>query len=323
MITDSASFYQGRRVVVAGAAGFLGTNLVAALAARGAKVRGILHTANAKLAPPGVEWVRADLTVTDEARRALRGMEMVFHCAANTSGAAVMHATPTVHVTENAVMNARLFEAAMLEMVERFLFVSSSVVYPPVDDPVVEARGFEDDPFPLYFGVGWMKRHTEKLGAWYASRFGMKVALVRPSNVYGPWDKLDPQTSHVLPALIRRAVAREDPFVVWGDGTAERDFIYVDDMVEALLLAMHRVTDAKPVNFATGSLVTIRQSVELILSITGHMVTPTFDASKPMTIPRRCLDLTRSREVLGYSATVSLEEGLKRTIDWYRKIFAQ
>jgi GDP-L-fucose synthase len=283
-------------------------------------VRGILHRAPAKFEVPGAEWVSADLSVTADAQRALRGVEALFHCAATTSGAAVMHATPNVHVTENAVMNARLFEAAMLEKVERVLFLSSSVVYPPVDEPVAESRGFEGDPFDLYFGVGWMKRHTEKLAAFYGSRFGMKCALVRPTNVYGPWDKFDPQTSHVLPALIRRAVAKEDPYEVWGDGTAERDFVYVDDMVEALLIAMEKAdASARPVNFATGSLVTIRQSVELILSITGHKVTPRFDASKPTTIPRRRLDLTHSKAHLGYGAKVPFEEGLRRTIDWYRK----
>lgn len=163
-----------------------------------------------------------------------------------------------------------------------------------------------------------MKRYIEKLAAFYHRRYELKVALLRPMNVYGPYDKFDPAIAHVLPARIGRAEEREDPFEVWGDRTATRDFIYVVDMVEAILRAVERAADGKPVNFSTGKLVTIRESVELILKLTGHAPKDLrFDPSKPTTIAARRLDLSHSKKRVGYSAAVPFEEGLRRTIDWY------
>jgi GDP-L-fucose synthase len=195
-------------------------------------------------------------------------------------------------------------------------------VYPAVTYPVKEEEGFTGEPHPSYFAVGWMKRYIEKLAEFYYQRYGMKIALIRPTNIYGPYDKFDFATSHVLPALMRRAVEKQNPFEVWGDGSAVRDFMYVSDMVEALLLMLENYAECQPLNVGSGQPVTIKESVELILKVTGNPATAVYDASKPTTIPFRVVDLTKAETVLGFKAKVSLEEGLKKTIEWYRSTLA-
>lgn len=311
-------FYKGKKVTVTGATGLVGANLVAELLLRGANVRGILHTKPAVIRDSRIEYLQCDLTRMDDCLKAAQGAEIVFNCSANTSGAVVMKNNPLAHITGNLLLNSQLLEAAYTQKVGRFFFMSSSTTYPDSEEPMKETDAFVGDPYETYFGVGWMKRYIEKLCEFYCRRLNMKIAVLRPTNIFGPYDKFDPATSHVLPALIRRAVEKQDPYEVWGDGTAERDFIYVSDIVNAMLIAVEKVDAFKPVNFATGEFVTIRQCVDLILKHAGHTKAKViYDASKPTTIPKRRLDLALSRRTLGYSPQVSFEQGLKKTIDWY------
>lgn len=316
-VTNQRSFYEDRRVVVTGSTGLVGANLVEALLNRGAKVRGVIHDRPPVIDDPRVDYVSADLRVADDCSRALAGTEFVFHCAANTSGARVMAENPIAHITANLLLNSQTLEAAWREEVKRFLFISSSTVYPPVTHPVTEDEAFEGDPHDAYFGVGWMKRYIEKLSMFYVNRYGRSIAIVRPTNIFGPLDKFDPETSHVLPALIRRALEGEDPFTVWGDGTAVREFIYVSDAVEALLLTLELAADGRPVNIGAKRSVTIRESVDSILKLIGRSPKVVYDASQPSTIPARFVDWSRARDVLGWEPKVEFEEGLRRTIDWY------
>ena len=166
-----------------------------------------------------------------------------------------------------------------------------------------------------------MKRYIEKLAQFYCEKYGRHIIVVRPTNVYGPFDKFDFGTSHVLPALIRRAVERQNPFEVWGDGSAVRDFIYVSDMVEAMLRAMEHYTQFNPFNIGSGEPVTIKESLEWILKLSQHTTAEViYDSSKPTTIPVRIVDLTKAREQLNFKAQFSLQEGLQKTIDWYQKM---
>lgn len=307
------------RVLVAGATGLVGANLVRALLARGARVRGTWHAKPPVIADPRVEYVQCDLTRREDCRRAVTGIDHAYLCAADTSGAKVMATNPVAHVTENLRINSLMLESACLEGVRKFLFMSSTTVYPPVAHPVREEEAFDGNPHESYFGVGWMKRYVEKLAEFYHRRYGMSAILIRATNLYGPYDKFDPERSHVLPALIRRAEARENPFVVWGDGSAVRDFLYVEDAVGAMVTAMERCEGLFPVNLGSGRTVTIRQAAELIQALTGHSGAEIrCDISQPTTIPIRLVDLSRARSVLGFEAKLSLEEGLRRTIEWYR-----
>lgn len=307
-------------MLVAGAAGLIGANLVEELVRRGAQVRATIHRRRPVIKDSRIQYIHCDLATKQDCQRAIDGVECVFLCAANTSGAHVVATNPLAHVTENILINAQMLEAACLAKVKRFLFMSSSTVYPAVTHPVKEDEAFVGDPHESYFGSAWMKRYFEKLAEFYYRRYGLGVVLIRPTNVYGPYDKFDFETSHVLPALIRRAVEKQNPFEVWGDGTAVRDFIYVADMVDALLDAMERCLDCEAVNIGSGQPITIKECVEIILKLASHADAEViYDTSKPTTIPVRIVDLTKARTLLSFQPKVSFEEGLRRTIAWYQE----
>ena len=312
--------FQGSKVVVTGAAGFVGSRLVARLLQEGAEVRGTLHRKDAVVQDDRVEYVRTDLTRAEDCARACEGTEYVFLCAANTSGAAVMEKTPLVHLTPNLIMNARMLEAAYAAGVKKTLFISSNTVYPVSDDPVKETD-VTNEFFEKYFIVAWMKRFSEIMCEMYATRIKqpMRTVVVRPANAYGPGDKFDWETSHVLPALIRRVVERHDPIRIWGDGRDIKDFIYVDDLVEGMLLAMERIEGFEPVNLASGRGYCLRDILELLIRLDGYDgARIEYDTSKPTMIPKRVIDPSRAKHMLGFEATTPMETGLRKTIDWYR-----
>src|SRR5476649_2636052 len=232
--------FAGKKVLIAGATGFLGTNLALTLAQRGAHLRLTVHKKPLKIALPGAEIVTADLRGADDCARAVAGLDYVFLAAAHTSGAAVIRTTPLVHITPNVLINTLMLEAAHRAKVAKFCFISSGAAYPPTTDrPVREAEMFDDDPHEVYFAAGWMKRYAEILCRTYAEKIAQPMAtvVVRPSNVYGPYDKFDFAVSHVTAALIRRVIERQSPLEVWGTGEDIRDLIYVDDFIEGLLAA--------------------------------------------------------------------------------------
>ncbi len=309
-------------VLVTGAAGFIGQHLVMRLTADGVRVRAAVRRTTPVLVR-GVEYVHADLTRLEDCQRAVAGVHAIVHCAASSSGAAVIVANPLVHVTPNTVMNAQLLDAAYQAGVERFVFLSSSVVYPEAGTrPMREEEALVDHPYAAYHGVGWMKRYTEVLCEWYARRLPgrkMPCLVVRPSNVYGPGDKFDFGTCHVTGALIRKVVERQQPIEVWGTGEDVRDLIYVDDFIEGLLAACTRRSDYLEVNLGAGCGVSVREILRTILAVDGYAdAQVVLDPSKPRTIPARVLDIERARAELGFRPRTTLQEGLRRTLAWYR-----
>ncbi len=314
--------FRNSKVLVAGGAGFVGVNLIRRLLELGADVRATLHKKPAVVKDERVEYVRCDLMRNEDCRRAVEGAEYVFMCAANTSGAAVMDKTPLAHVTPNVVMNTLMLDAAYSAKVRKFLFISSNTVYPAVDHPVTEEEMTPGDLFEKYFCVGWMKQFTEVLCRMYAEKIRnpMQTVVVRPANIYGPDDDFEWETSHVLPALIRKAVERHDPIEVWGDGNDVKDFIFVDDFIEGTLLAMEKIETFDPINIATGVPCSIRQALEAILSAADYADAGiVFNNSRPTMIPTRLIDATRVRELLGFEARTPLEEGIGKTVDWYQR----
>jgi GDP-L-fucose synthase len=313
-------FYEGKRVLVTGGAGFVGTNLVKRLVEAGARVRATVHERKPSFHHPHVEYMTCDLMDAQACKAACAGMDLVFLCAANTSGAAVMERTPLVHLTPNLIMNALMLEAAYAAEVEKVLFISSNTVYPVTDEAVKEGD-VTNEFFEKYHVVAWMKRFSEIMCDMYATRIRkpMPCVVVRPANGYGPHDKFDPARSHVLPALIRKVVARLDPLPVWGDGMDIKDFIYIDDLVEGLMLAMEKLDGTQPVNLASGQAYRLRDILQLILELDGYPEARVeYDASQPTMIPRRLIDPTLAKELLGFEARTSMEAGLRKTIDWYR-----
>jgi len=321
--TKEIAMVNGSRVLVAGGTGFIGANLIKRLLTEGAHVRSTLHHRPPLIRDERVEYIQADLTTMDDCRRAVDGMDSVFMCAASTSGAAVMTATPLVHVTPNVVMNAQLMDAAYNAKVKKYLFISSSAAYPPTDDrPVSEEEMFVGDPYDTYYSVGWMKRYAEILCLMYAQRINppMPTVVIRPSNVYGPLDDFDFATSHMMAASIRRVVERHNPLEVWGTGEDVRDLIYIDDFLDGMLAAFENTDSYTAVNIAMGKGYTVKQVLQTIIDVAGYSDADLrFDPSKPSTIPIRLIDTSRAENKLNFKATTSLRDGIRKTVDWYRK----
>jgi len=310
---------KGRRVLVAGAAGLAGSALLDRLYGLGAEVRGTFHERAPALLPE--HHLRADLTRLDDCLVATARMQDVVICAAQTFGAQIMRDEPTRLVLPNLQIHSNLFEACRINGVERVLVISSSTVYQEAFRPLREDElDLNRQPFALYQGVGWMKRYVEELARFYHDRYGVGVAIVRPSNIYGPRDKFEDDRSHVLPALIKRALARETPFVVWGNGAAVRDFLFVDDFVDDLLavLSLERPFRCDPLNLASGSELAIREAVRTILDVCRHDATPQYDPTKPDAIPYRMLDTTKADAILGRRDRTPFRAGIEQTVRWYR-----
>ena len=315
--------FTGKKVLVAGGAGFLGTNLALELASRGAQLRLTTREKPLQMPFPGAEVMTVDLRQPEHCARAVEGMDYVFLSAAHTSGAAVIRATPLVHVTPNVLINTLMLEAAYKAGVGKFCFISSGAAYPPTDDrPVREDEMLDGEPHEVYYAVAWMKRYAEILCRTYAEKIAkpMHTVVIRPSNVYGPYDKFDFAVSHVTAAMIRRVADRQDPIEVWGTGEDVRDLIYVDDFIEGLIAAFATARPYLAVNICAGTGHTVRQILEATLAVDGYdKADVRYDPSKPSTIPVRLMDNSLAKKEFGFEARTSLEEGLRRTIDWYRR----
>lgn len=322
--SDRVMDFAGKKILVAGASGFLGTNLTLALAGRGARLRLAVHQRPLAIPlPPQAETLSVDLRRPEDCARAVDGVDFVFLCAAHTSGAAVIRSTPLVHVTPNVLINTLMLEAAHRAGVARFCFISSGAAYPPTGSrPVAESEMFSADPPDVYFAAGWMKRYAEILCRTYSEKIASPLAtvVVRPSNVYGPYDKFDFAVSHVTAALVRRVVERHRPLEVWGTGEDVRDLLYVDDFIDGLLAAFAHDAPHLAVNLCAGQGHTVREILRTALAVDGFDDAELrFDPSRPSTIPVRLMDDGLARRLFGFAPRVSLDEGLRRTIDWYRR----
>jgi GDP-L-fucose synthase len=318
------NFYSGKRILVAGGSGFVGIHLTSTLIGLGAQVRSTFHSKEPRERLESVEYVSADLLNPADCSRVTKDMDFVFMAAANSSGAAVMEKTPLVHLTPNLIMNAQMLAASYENNVSRFCFISSNTVYPLTDFAVKESdANFEY--FDKYFIVGWMKRFSEIMCEMYSNNIKtpMKTVTVRPGNLYGPFDKYNNKESKVIAALIRRAIEGEDPFSVWGDGLDIKDFLYVSDFIEGMLLAFENAKDFEPINIASGTPVTIREVIKVILDATNHAsVSVAYDATKPTMIPKRMIDVNKIKELTGWEAKTDLATGISETVAWYREYFA-
>ena len=316
--------FSGKKVLVAGGTGFVGVNLINRLLLLGANVRATIHRKEPVILDEKIEYVKCDLTNMEDCRRVVSDMDYVFLCAANTSGAAVMASTPLVHVTPNIVMNSQMLEAAYFARVKKFVWLSSNAAYPPSGDrPVREEEMFDGDPYETYFGVAWMKRYTEILCRMYSEKLKnpMVTVVLRPSNIYGPYDDFEFETSHVMAALIRRVVERHEPIEVWGTGEDIRDWIYIDDFIDAMMLAAEKIESYDPINIGLGKGYSIKEALQMMLEVDGYTDAKIkLNSAKPSMIPVRLIDTTKAETLLGFKPKTGLREGIRKTIDWYRKM---
>jgi GDP-L-fucose synthase len=308
------SFWSGRRVMVTGGAGFLGRAVVARLRESGA---------DEIFVPRSAEY---DLRIRDVIDRALADgrPDLVIHLAAIVGGIGANRENPGRFFYENALMGILLMEQARLAGVAKFVGIGTVCSYPkftPV--PFREDDLWNGYPEETNAPYGLAKKMLLVQGQAYRQQYGFNVIHLVPVNLYGPGDNFDPVSSHVIPALIKKCVdAREsgaDHIDVWGTGSASREFLYVDDAAEGIVLAAERYDDADPVNLGIGREITIRDLVDLIVRLTGFSGEVRWDSTKPDGQPRRALDTSRARERFGFVARTPFEEGMPLTVEGYER----
>lgn len=309
-----ASPLQGKRIVVTGGAGFLGRAVCQRLNALGA---------SEVLIPRRAEF---DLTTEKAVDRLYKEMrpQIVLHLAAEVGGIGANMMNPGRYFYANMAMAMHLIEGARRYGVEKFLQTGTICAYPkftPV--PFQEENLWNGYPEETNAPYGIAKKAAMVMLDAYRIQYGLKSAYVLPVNLYGPHDNFDLQTSHVIPALIRKCVeaqrARALHIECWGNGSASREFLYVDDAADGLVRAAEVMNVPEPINLGTGNEIIIRKLVELIAKLCDFHGEIRWDITKPDGQPRRCLDTKRAEERLGWQAKVGFEDGLKRTIEWFRK----
>jgi GDP-L-fucose synthase len=303
----------GTRTLVTGGHGFLGRAVLAQLQEAGAKV----------IAPARAEYDL--LREADVARMfAEHRPELVFHLAADVGGIGYNMANPGRTLYANAMLNSLVMEQARLAGVAKFVGAGSVCAYPehaPV--PFHEDGLWDGYPEPTNAAYGLSKRLMLVQGQAYRAQYGFNAIHLLIMNLYGPGDHFEPDRSHVVAALIRRMLEAQEAgapeLVVWGDGRATREFLYVDDAARGLRLAAERYDDAAPVNLGTGIEISIRDLATLLAELTDYRGRLVFDASRPSGQQRRSADVTRARRAFGFEARVGFRDGLARMIAWYRE----
>ncbi len=306
------SFWKDKRVTVTGGAGFLGSYVVEKLKDRGCK----------EITVPRFE--EYDLTQEANVIRLFKQAKphLVIHLAARVGGIGANQAYPGEFYYDNIIMGAMLMEHARLSQVEKFVAIGTICAYPkftPV--PFKEKDLWNGYPEETNAPYGLAKKMLLVQAQAYRQQYGFNAIYLMPVNLYGPRDNFNPESSHVIPALIKKCVdAKErevEKIVCWGDGSATREFLYVEDAAEGILLAAERYDKSEPVNLGAGFEISIKDLTERIAKLTGFTGKIEWDLSKPNGQPRRCLDTSKAENEFGFKARTFFEEGLKKTIEWY------
>jgi GDP-L-fucose synthase len=304
----------GKTILITGGAGFLGRQVVNRLIERGVDQDDILIPRSKDL----------DLRKWDSCTKAVEGTDIVLHLAAKVGGIGYNRRNPATLFYDNAIMGIQLMEAARQAEVEKYVTVATVCSYPkftPV--PFREEDIWNGYPEETNAPYGIAKKSQFVQADAYRRQYGFNAIVLIPVNLYGPWDNFDLEDSHVIPALIRKMVdanrRRDRHVVLWGTGNASREFLYVEDCAEAIVLATERYDSSEPVNLGSGKEIKIRDLSEIIKGAVGYEGEIVWDTTKPDGQPRRCLDVSKARERFGFVAKTPFEVGLQRTVHWFEE----
>ncbi len=315
-----------RKVLVCGATGFIGRNLVEHLSQRSdIELHGARHSRSA-FPVEGVRWHEADLRRADEIERLVAGVDVIVQAAATTSGAKDIVTQPYIHTTDNAVMNSLLLRAAYEAKVKHFIFFSCTVMHCSSEAPLDEEAWDANLPMePRYFASGWTKVYIEKMCEFYARLGVTRHTVIRHSNIYGPHDKFDLEKSHVFGATVTKVMTQSGGAVdVWGSGEEARDLLYVGDLVDFVERAMDRQQSAYALyNAGLGRAISVNELVAKIIAASGRKLEIRHDLTKPSIKTSLCLDCAKAERELGWKPRTTLDEGIRMTLDWWRKNLGQ
>ncbi|MDH3972689.1 MAG: NAD-dependent epimerase/dehydratase family protein [Deltaproteobacteria bacterium] len=305
--------FSSKKVLVTGGTGLIGRQVVDILVSTGADVRIVsLDKINVN---DKAEHIFGDLTHFDFCKEVTKGIDCTFHIAGIGASVQATVNHPASHFVPHLMMNTNVLEASRLNGIEKLVYTSSIGAYASAE--VFVESDYSIDSKPMDF-AGWAKRMAEMQVDAYKKEYGLKgYSIVRPANVFGPGDNFDPVNALVIPSLISRIHRGDNPLVVWGDGSAIRDFVYSRDCAEGIILALYHGTGDGFMNLGSGKGYSIGELVETLHHIIDFNYV--FDPEKPSGYPKRVMDISLAREKIGYQPTTTLAEGLKATWEWYCK----
>lgn len=313
------------KILVTGASGFIGSHLLRLLWEKGYRnLRATSYSRNLRMDFEGcdkIEHYMGDLQNAEFCKMMSEGMDVVFHCAANTSNALDTKYNPLLHVTPNIEMNVNLMEQSWKNGVKKFLFISSNTVYPDMgNDWCTEDMNVHATPMvPVYKAVGGMKRYTETLCDFFSNQIHnpMQCLIVRPSNAFGPNDKFDFEKCHVTPANIRKVADGLNPIPVWGDGTEVRDLLHVEDMADGFIFVAENCDKYDIFNVCYGEGFTVNEVLDWIKQLDNNTNPIDYVNNKAPMIPVRLLS-SKKINAMGWKPKRDLKQALKETIEWYK-----
>jgi GDP-L-fucose synthase len=308
------SFYKDKKILVTGGTGMIGRFLVEILIDQGAKVR-IASLDDPSRAHSKAEFIKTDLTFFDNCLKACKDIDFVFHLAGIKGSPAMTLTKPASFFVPTIMFNTNMMEAARQCKIDRYLFTSTIGVYSPAEvfneDDVWQTFPSRNDWF-----AGWAKRMGELQADAYGIEYNWKnIVIVRPANVYGSYDNFDPENAMVIPSLIKRALDGENPLKVWGDGSPIRDFIHAKDVAQGMMLALEKNPE-KPINLGSGKGTSIKEIVDIIVGNMKNKPEIIWDTSKPSGDKKRLMNIERAKSI-GFNPEISIEQGIKETMDWY------
>jgi GDP-L-fucose synthase len=310
------------KVLICGVTGFIGRNIAQRLVLNeDYQVFGTYFQTepDQELKRKNISLIKADLTQKNQVDQVLEGKEIIIQAAAVTSGSKDIITMPYIHVTDNAVMNSLIFRSAFEQKAKHVVFFSCSVMYPIQKTPVKE-EDFANPITDKYFGVGWTKVYLEKMCQFFAGISNTKYTAIRHSNIYGPYDKYDLDHSHVFGATITKVMTAKDKIVVWGDGSEERDLLFVSDLVDFVeLIIKNQKVPFELINIGLGKAVTVADLVKKIIQHSGKNLAIEFDRSKPTIKFSLTLDINKAKKLYNWKPKVTLEKGISKTLEWYRQ----
>lgn len=305
---------QNKKILVTGGGGFVGSHVVAELLRRGVPVTNILI-------PRSKDY---DLRRWENCLTVTRGVDVVIHLAAFVGGIGLNRANPGKMFYDNLIMGIQMMESARQNDVEKFVAMGTVCAYPkyPLTIPFKEENLWDGYPEETNAPYGLAKRMLLVQSQAYRQQYGMSIVYLLQVNLYGPRDDFDPESSHVIPALIRKVVEAKEknmPYLeAWGTGQATREFLFVEDAAEAIVTAAERYNKPEPVNIGSGKEISIKNLLETICRIADYRGEIKWDVTKPDGQPRRTLDVTRAEKEFCFKAKTNFEDGLRKTIDWYK-----
>jgi len=308
------AFWKGKNILLTGGAGFLGSHILENLIQK----RGV---SKSQVVIPRSN--NLDLRKREDCRKVTKNADIIVHLAARVGGIGFNQKYPGTLFYDNIMMGAQLMEAARLERIQKFVQVGTVCSYPKYTPALFKEEslwnGYPEETNAPY---GIAKKALLVMAQAYRQQYGMNIIYLIPVNLYGPKDNFDLESSHVIPALIRKfseaVEKKKKEVIVWGTGKASREFLYAEDAAEGILLAAERYNKPDPVNIGTGKEITIKELVSLIAELVEYNGNITWDKTKPDGQPRRCLDVSKAKNEFGFEASTGLREGLKKTIDWYK-----